>query len=46
MRFVDDLKPKEIAEILNLSPNVVSVRLNRAIEKLREMVGIDLQENE
>jgi RNA polymerase sigma factor (sigma-70 family) len=46
MRFVDDLKPKEIAEILNLSPNVVSVRLNRAIERLREIAGINLQDNE
>ncbi len=46
LRFVEDLKPKEIAEVLELSPNVVSVRLNRALEKLREITGIKLQDNE
>lgn len=35
LRFVDGLTPKEIAEVLHTSPNVVSVRLHRAIEKLR-----------
>lgn len=46
MRFVEDLRPKEIAEILDLSPNVVSVRLNRALERLREITGLKLQDNE
>ncbi len=41
MRFVDGLGPKEIAEILSLSANSVSVRLNRAIERLREIMKID-----
>lgn len=35
MRYVDDFGPKEIADILGLSANAVSVRLNRAIEKLK-----------
>ncbi len=37
MRFIDGIGPSEIAEILGLSENVVSVRLNRAIKKLRKM---------
>jgi RNA polymerase sigma-70 factor (ECF subfamily) len=36
MRFVDDLDPKDIAEIIGMSANNVSVRLNRAIKVLRE----------
>lgn len=39
LRFIEDMKPREIAEILNESVNVVSVRLTRAIEKLRKIVG-------
>ncbi len=38
MRYVDDMGPKEIAEILEESENAVSVRLNRGIKKLREYV--------
>ncbi len=39
LRFVEDMKPKEIAEVLRESVNVVSVRINRAVEKLRNIVG-------
>ncbi len=35
MRFIDGMSPKEIATVLGLSENVVSVRLNRGIKKLR-----------
>ncbi len=35
MRYVDDLDPKEIAEILGVSANNVSVRLNRALGKVK-----------
>ncbi len=35
MRFVDDLGPSEIATALGMSENVVSVRLNRVIKKMR-----------
>lgn len=36
MRYVDDLKPKEIAAILNESVNVISVRIHRGVAKLRQ----------
>lgn len=46
MRYVEDLKPKEIAEVLGLNSNVVSVRINRAVEKLRNICGVDLKKDE
>lgn len=36
-RYIDNLLPREIAEILGESENVVSVRLNRGIKKIREI---------
>ena len=36
MRYVDDLTPKEIAEITGESQNIISVRINRGLEKLRK----------
>jgi RNA polymerase sigma-70 factor, ECF subfamily len=36
MRHLDGLTPGEIAVILGVSENVVSVRINRAMKKLRE----------
>lgn len=38
MRFIDDLSPKEIAEILNESENAVSVRIHRGLKKAREVM--------
>lgn len=38
MRFVDGLSPKEIAEALNVSENVVSVRIHRGIDRLKKMM--------
>jgi RNA polymerase sigma-70 factor, ECF subfamily len=38
MRFLDDLPPREIAEILGVSAVVVSVRIHRGIAKLRQMI--------
>ncbi len=38
LRFVDGLGPKEIAQLIEESENVVSVRLNRGIKMLRETV--------
>lgn len=35
MRFIDEMKPQEIAEILGLSANVVSVRIHRALKELK-----------
>ncbi len=41
LRFVEDLKPREIAEVLGESVNVVSVRITRGIEALRKITGLD-----
>jgi len=38
MRHIDDLPVKEIAQILNESENVVSVRIHRGLAKLRELL--------
>lgn len=40
MRYIDDLKPEEIAEIVGESANNVSVRINRGIKKVRELLEI------
>lgn len=36
LRFIEELKVKEIAEVLNISENLVSVRINRGKKKLKE----------
>lgn len=38
LRFVDDLRPKEIAEVLGESKNVISVRIHRGIKQLQELI--------
>jgi RNA polymerase sigma-70 factor (ECF subfamily) len=40
LRHVEGLDPKDIAEILAESANVVSVRINRATKRLQENLGI------
>lgn len=40
-RFIEDLGPKEIAEILGVSVNVVSVRIYRGIRQLRKVAGYE-----
>ena len=40
MRFVDELTPREIAEIIGESENAVSVRINRSIKKLKEILKL------
>ena len=37
MRYVDDQSVTEIADVIGVTPNVVSVRLNRALKKLRSL---------
>lgn len=37
MRFIDEFSPKEIAEVLGVTENVVSVRINRGLKKLKEV---------
>jgi len=40
LRYVEDLSPKDIAEVLKLNPNTVSVRITRGLEALRRLIGI------
>lgn len=35
MRYIDELSPREIAQVLGVSENVVSVRIHRGIERLK-----------
>ena len=37
MRFIDELSPKEIAEMLGESENVISVRIHRGVSKLKQL---------
>lgn len=37
MRFIDGLEIREIADMLSITENVVSVRIHRALAKLREL---------
>ena len=41
MRYIDDLSPKEIGEILDETENVISVRLHRAIRKIRGSLPVE-----
>lgn len=41
LRFVDGLGPKEIAALIEESENVVSVRINRGIKMLKDVVAGD-----
>jgi len=38
LRYVEDLSPPEIGQILGISANAASVRINRGIEELRKIV--------
>jgi RNA polymerase sigma-70 factor (ECF subfamily) len=38
LRYVEDLSPRQIAEIIGESENVVSVRIHRGVEKLRKLL--------
>ena len=38
MRFIDDLSPGEIASVLGVSENVISVRIHRGVKKLRQLI--------
>ncbi|MCX6753364.1 MAG: RNA polymerase sigma factor [Candidatus Nomurabacteria bacterium] len=39
MRYVDDLSIKEIAKILNEKENNISVKIHRALDKLKKILG-------
>jgi RNA polymerase sigma-70 factor (ECF subfamily) len=38
MRFVDGLEPREIAEVLGLKPKAISMRIWRALGRIRTMI--------
>lgn len=38
LRFVEGMSPKEIAEALEVSPNVISVRVHRGLKKVQELI--------
>jgi len=38
MRYIDNLQPREIAQITGESENVVSVRIHRGIKRLRHII--------
>ena len=40
LRYLNDLSPAEIAGVLDISPNAVSVRLNYAIKKLKKIINV------
>ena len=42
LRYVDGFTPKEIATMIGISENVVSVRIHRGTRKLRELCKPDL----
>lgn len=46
LRFVEGLSPQEIGDILGITANAASVRINRGLEKLRSITGYDLQPKE
>lgn len=41
LRCVEELKPREISEILGESANVISVRISRGLEQLRQMLHLE-----
>lgn len=41
LRCVEELKPREIAEILGESANVVSVRISRGLGQLRSLLQVE-----
>ncbi|MDB5224490.1 MAG: polymerase sigma-70 factor, subfamily [Candidatus Adlerbacteria bacterium] len=46
MRFIDGFTPKEIAQMLDETENVVSVRIHRGVKKLREALEAPPQETQ
>ncbi|MEK7227307.1 MAG: sigma factor-like helix-turn-helix DNA-binding protein, partial [Patescibacteria group bacterium] len=41
LRCVEELKPREISEILGESANVISVRISRGLEQLRALLHLE-----
>ena len=45
LRCVEELKPREISEILGESANVISVRISRGLDQLRKLLHLDESRN-
>ncbi len=45
LSFVEGLSPKEIGDILGISANATSVRINRGLTELRKITGYDKNKN-
>jgi RNA polymerase sigma-70 factor, ECF subfamily len=45
LRFVEGMSPREIGEILGISANAASVRVNRGLLELRKKTGYNEEEN-
>lgn len=43
LRCVEELKPREISKILGESANVISVRISRGLEQLRQLLHVDVK---
>lgn len=43
MRYIDDLSPREIAEVVEETENNVSVRIHRGVEKLRVLLNSGIE---
>lgn len=46
LRFVDELGPREISELIEESENVVSVRIHRGLKLLRKQIEIETEMRE
>lgn len=40
LRYIDGLEPRDIAELLGVSPNVISVRIHRGLKNLSTLLGV------
>ncbi len=44
LRYIEGLPPQEIAQVLGLNANVVSIRITRGLARLRELLGVNNDE--
>jgi RNA polymerase sigma factor (sigma-70 family) len=42
LRFASGLEPKEMSEMLGISPNAVSVRIDRALKRVRTLLHLNV----
>lgn len=46
LRLMEEMLPKEIAEVLGMNANTVSIRITRGLEQVRAMLGIEAPDKE